>query len=242
MNKIHSITKGSRIIDQIFWELLKILRSGHKLTELDLSRQIKKLAKNLGAQGLAFPPIVSFGSSSAEIHHQPAKKKIGRNNFLMLDYGVKVNGYCSDFTRTLFLGSPNKFQEKIYNLVLKAQLAGLKKVSARGGSASGGKIGAHCAEVDLVARNVIAKAHFARYYNHFTGHAIGHKIHELPGFTPTSPSTLSASHCPLIMTVEPGIYLPGKFGVRIEDMVWVGKKPRVLSQVPKDFKSMVVAI
>jgi Xaa-Pro aminopeptidase len=240
MNKLQAIKQGSQIIDKIFWELLKILsakggsasggKSKYKLTEVDLSREIKKLAKKLGASGMAFPPIVSFGSNSAEIHHSPSRRIIGRNNFLMLDYGVRVNGWCCDFTRTLFLGQPNKFHEKIYNLVLKAQLAALKKV----------KLGAHCAEVDLTARNIIAKAGLARYYNHFTGHAVGRKIHELPGFTPHSPSTLKPQTSPLVMTVEPGIYLPEKFGVRIEDMVWVGKNPRVLSQVPKDFKSMII--
>src|SRR6185503_6004789 len=123
MNKLKAITKGSQIIDQIFWELLKILKSGKPQTEISLANKIRSLAKKLGANGLAFPSIVSFGKSAVEIHHKPNKRKIGKNNFLMFDFGVKVNGYCSDFTRTLFIGKPNKEQEKIYNIVLQAQLA-----------------------------------------------------------------------------------------------------------------------
>lgn len=204
-----------------------MLKTPGRFTEKDLERKIKKLARQMGARGMAFPPIVSSGKSSAEIHHQPANIKIGKNNFLMLDYGVKVNDYCSDFTRTLFLGRPNKYHEKVYNAVLRAQQAALKRV----------KSNAVCAEVDLAARNVIAKAGFAQYYNHSTGHAVGKQIHEAPGFKPASDETLSPN---LIMTVEPGIYLPRKFGVRIEDMIVVSKKPKVLSKVPKDFKSMII--
>lgn len=224
--KVKAIHKGSQIIDQIFWELLKLLKTG-QFTERQLATHIRRLAKNLGASGMAFPPIVSYGPSSAEIHHKPGDKKIDRNNFLMLDYGVKVSGYCSDFTRTLFIGSPSKYQEKTYNLVLKAELASLKKV----------KIGAACAEIDLVGRNIIAAAGLARHYNHLAGHGVGRLIHELPSFSPTSPALLEAG---TVMTVEPGIYLPGKFGIRIEDMILVAATPKVFSKVPKDFRHMIV--
>ena len=230
MQKIQAITKGSQIIDQIFWELLLLLKSGQSFTELDLARQIKKLAKQMGADGMAFPPIVSFGASSAEIHHKPTTKKIGRSNFLMLDYGVKVSGFCSDFTRTLFIGRPNQYHQKIYNTVLKAQQVAIGQI----------KPSVDCALIDLTARNIIARAGFARYFNHSTGHGVGRQIHEPPSFSASSPSTLSTSRSPLVMTVEPGIYLPNKFGVRIEDMILVGPKPKILSRVPKDFKSMVI--
>lgn len=227
MNKPNSIIKGSRIIDEIFWELLNFLKSKKPLTEKDLALQIRKLVKMAGAQGMAFPPIVSFGPTSSEIHHKPSTKRIGRNNFLMLDFGVKVRGFCSDFTRTLFLGKPNKLQQKIYKTVLKAQTEAIKKV----------EIGANCAEIDLAARNIIAQAGYAKFYIHNTGHGVGKKIHELPNFSPLSPSYLSPN---LIMTVEPGIYLPGKFGVRIEDMVLLEKSPKVLSKIPKDFRSIII--
>ncbi len=227
-SKLQSITKGSQIIDQIFWELFKLLKTEPAMTEIAVARLIKKRALQLGAAGLAFPSIVSFGSSSAEIHHKPAVKKIGRNNFLMLDYGVKVKGFCSDFTRTLFIGQPNKFQAKVYQTVLSAHRAALKQV----------KIGVDCAVVDLTARNIIARQGFAKHYNHSTGHGVGRKIHEAPSFSAASPSTLSPN---LVMTVEPGIYLPHQFGVRVEDMILVSQKPKVFSQVPTDFQSMIIS-
>jgi Xaa-Pro aminopeptidase len=227
MNKIQAITKGSQIIDQIFWELLNILLSKKLVTEIQLANEIKKLGKKFGGQGMAFPPIVSFGASSSEIHHKPSKKKIGKNNFLMLDYGVKVRGFCSDFTRTLFLGNPNKEQEKIYNIVLTAQLAAIKKVAL-------GKFGD---EVDFAARHIINIAGYGKNYNHGTGHGVTKKIHDLPNFKPASGDVVKKDD---VVTVEPGIYLPRKFGVRIEDMVLVSHKPKVLSKIPKDFRSMII--
>ncbi len=227
MNKLQAIQKGSQIIDEIFWELLKILKTRSNLTELSLARQIAKLAKLKGAEGLAFKPIVAFGSSAAEMHHWASKRKIGKNNFLLLDYGVKVSGYCSDFTRTLFLGKPTKFQEKIYNIVLQAQTAALKKV----------KPGAITRVVDKAARQTISKAGYGKYFIHSTGHGLGLKIHEWPNLSPKTADKLLKNY---VVTVEPGIYLPKKFGIRIEDMVLVSNKPKIFSSVPKDFKSMVV--
>ena len=220
-SKIESITKGSQIIDQIFWELFKLLKSEKSLMELDLARHIKRIGKHL-----AFPPIVSFGKNSAEIHHKPNSTKIGRGNFLMLDYGMKVNGYCSDFTRTLFIGKPNKFHEKTYNTVLKAELAAIKQI----------EIGADCRRIDLTTRKIISRAGFPNY-RHRAGHGLGRKIHESPRFGPDSTDRLSKND---IVTIEPGIYLPGRFGVRIEDMILVSKDTHVFSKVPKDLKSMII--
>ncbi|MEJ0021891.1 MAG: M24 family metallopeptidase [Candidatus Doudnabacteria bacterium] len=227
--EIKFIQTGSRIIDEIFRELLVILRSHKSATEISLANKIRSLAKKLGSDGMAFPPIVSFGSSSAEIHHKPSKKKIGKNNFLMLDYGVKVHGYCSDFTRTLFIGRPNKLHEKIYEIVLRAQLAAIKKVAQ-------GKFGD---EIDFAARHIINQAGFGKNYIHGTGHGVGKKIHEAPNFKATSGDIIIKND---VVTIEPGIYLPNRFGVRIEDMVLVSKKSTLFSGIPKDFKSMIVKI
>lgn len=229
MNKLQAITKGSQIIDQIFWELLNILKTRKNLTELKLARFIRRRAKELGADGMAFPPIVAFGPGSSEIHHFAKPKKIGKNNFLMVDYGVKVHGYCSDFTRTLFLGRPTKFHEKIYNIVLKAQMRALNKV----------RPGAITGRIDSLARMTIMRAGFGKYYMHGTGHGVGKKIHEWPNFKPFMKDPLPRN---CVVTVEPGIYLPGKFGVRIEDMIKVSAKPKIFSQIPKDFKSMIVKL
>lgn len=178
---------------------------------------------------MAFPPIVSFGKNASEIHHSPTRKKLGKNNFLMLDYGVKVSGYCSDFTRTLFIGKPSKFQRKIYNIVLKAQLAAIRKI----------KIGSNAKTIDRAARSLIANSGYGKYYTHGTGHGVGKKIHEAPSFKPNSEDRVPNNR---VVTAEPGIYLPHKFGVRIEDMIRVAKKPKIFSAVPKDLESMIVKI
>ncbi len=229
VREIQYIHKGSQIIDQIFWELLNILKTRKNLTELTLARFIRRRARQLGAEGMAFPPIVSFGSSSAEIHHTPSQKKIGRNNFLMLDYGVRVRGLCSDFTRTLFLGRPTKFHEKIYQIVLKAQVKALAQVRPN----------SICGQIDRTARDIIRRAGYGKRYNHGTGHGVGRQIHEWPSFKPDVTDRLIHN---LVLTVEPGIYLPGKFGIRIEDMILVTSKPKIFSQVPKDWPSMIIKI
>jgi Xaa-Pro aminopeptidase len=227
MNKLRAINKGSQIIDKIFFEIVKLLKSSKDLTEIRVASEIKKLAKKFGASGMAFPPIVSFGKNAVEIHHKPAKNKIGKNNFLMLDFGVKVSGYCSDFTRTLFLGTPNKFQEKIYNIVLRSQLAAIKKVS----------LGNYGDEVDFAARSIINHAGYGKNYIHGTGHGVTKQIHDLPNFKASSGDIIKKDD---IVTIEPGIYLPKKFGIRIEDMIHVTKNPKILSKVPKDFQSMII--
>jgi Xaa-Pro aminopeptidase len=230
MKKIQAITKGSQIIDKIFWELLKTLKNQSNLTEHNLTNKIRKFAKQMGAEGMAFPPIVSFGKNSTEIHHKPDKSKIGKNNFLMLDYGVKIDGYCSDFTRTLFIGKPNSLHEKIYNIVLKSQLATIKKIA----------VGNLADEIDFTARHIINQSGYGKYYIHGTGHGVGRQIQEQPSFKINSSDVISKD---VIVTVEPGIYLPNKFGVRIEDMVLPAdrkNKPRILSTIPKDFKNMII--
>ena len=229
MTKLQAITKGSLIIDQIFWELFKLLGSRKNLTEKNIANFIKRRAKRFGANGMAFPPIVSFGSSSSEIHHKPSQKKIGKNNFLMLDYGVKVSGYCSDFTRTLFIGKPDKLQKNIYEVVLAAQLATIKNI----------RIGASSDEVDFTARHIINQTGLGKYFTHGTGHGVGKKIHEAPSFKINTCDIVKDKD---VVTVEPGIYLPKKFGVRIEDMILVSKKPKVFSKIPKDFRSMLINI
>jgi len=225
--KLQAITKGSQIIDQIFWELFKLLKSKKSFTEIQIANQIKSLAKKFGGSGMAFPPIVSFGKNAVEIHHKPSKTKIGKNNFLMLDFGVKVSGYCSDFTRTLFLGKPNKVHENFYDIVLHAQRTAIKKV----------KVNALGDEIDFAARHIINQAGLGRYYIHGTGHGVGRRIHESPSFKMNSGDKVTKND---IVTIEPGIYLPNKFGIRIEDMILVSKKPKILSTIPTDFQSMII--
>ena len=183
---------------------------------------------------MSFPPIVAFGKNSSEIHHWASKSKIGKNSFLMFDFGVKINGWCTDFTRTIFLGRPTKLHENIYNTVLRAQLAGIKSV----------KIGKLGDEIDFASRHIINVSELGKFFTHGNGHGVGRKIHERPSFKINSGDIVKKND---VVTIEPGIYLPGrqaglpeKFGVRIEDMVLVTSQPKVYSKIPKDFRSMIV--
>lgn len=222
-----AIEKGSRIIDSTFEHIKKYIHKYIHSTEARVVYEVEKHGKRLGAEGLAFDPIVAFGPNAASPHHFSSNTKIGRNNFLLLDFGFKVNGYHSDFTRTLFIGKPNRFQTKVYETVLTAQLKAIEKV----------QVGNKASLVDQTARKFIARKGFSKYFTHNTGHGVGLEIHELPNFSPTSHDLLEQNS---VVTVEPGIYLPGKFGVRIEDMIVVANKPRILSRIPKDLRSMMI--
>ena len=145
----------------------------------------------------------------------------------MLDYGVKISGFCSDFTRTIFIGRPKKYHEQIYNVVLHAQISAIKKL----------KIGALADEIDFTARHIINQTGFGKFYIHGTGHGVTKKIHDKPSFKITSADVVHAND---VVTIEPGIYIPKKFGVRIEDMVLVKKHPTIFSKIPKDFLSMIL--
>ena len=225
--ELTAIKKGSKIIDQVFERVKKVIKGKRSISEAEIAFFIEKEGKQLGAEGLAFEPIVAFGPNASSPHHATSTRKIGKNNFLLLDYGFKVNGYHSDFTRTLFIGRPNKIQEKIYNLVLNAQAKGIKTV----------KIGLRAEEVHTTVYNSLKAAGFSRYFTHNTGHGVGLEIHESPSLAYGVKNRLIKNS---VVTVEPGVYLPGKFGVRIEDMVWVRKKPEVLSKIPKDLASMTI--
>lgn len=237
--ELKNIEKGSRIIDATFGHVVKILKNHPHLnplpsrerkksiTEIEIAQEIEKHGKKLGADGLAFDPIVAWGANAAAPHHQSSNTKIGKNNFLLLDFGMMVGGYHSDFTRTLFIGNPDKKQEKVYNTVLEAQKKAIKKIS----------IGVRAFEVDAAVRRFIGQLGFGKYFTHNTGHGVGLEIHESPNFSAKSEDVLRTH---MVVTVEPGIYIEKWGGVRIEDMIAVGKKSRVMSRVPKDLKSMII--
>lgn len=226
LQEIRVISKASKIIDQIFFHLKRFVKAG--LTEKAVALELEKFAVKAGASGLAFEPIVAFGPNAAAPHHLSGRQKIKSNNFLLLDYGVIMGGYHSDFTRTLFIGKPNKKQEKVYNTVLEAQEKAIARI----------KIGQKARIVHETARYFIKRKKFGKYFTHNTGHGVGLEIHELPNFSPDSEDILRAN---MIVTVEPGVYIEKWGGVRIEDMVLVTKKgPKIFSKISKDLKSMII--
>ncbi|MDP3741464.1 MAG: Xaa-Pro peptidase family protein [bacterium] len=243
--ELKNIKKGSAIIDATFRHIVRTLKTPPLIpplmrggrgrgrerkifTETDIAQEIERFGKKLGADALAFDSIVAFGENAAAPHHFSSNQKIRKGNFLLLDFGFLVKGYHSDFTRTLFVGSPSKKQEKVYNTVLGAQMRAIEAI----------KPGVKASQIDAVARRFIGQSGFGKYFTHNTGHGVGLEIHELPNFSTKSEDGLDKN---MIVTVEPGIYIEKWGGVRIEDMVVVVKdKTVVLSEISKNFKAMII--
>ncbi|MDR1573206.1 MAG: M24 family metallopeptidase, partial [Clostridiales Family XIII bacterium] len=163
-----------------------------------------------GSDGLAFPIICVSGTNTDQPHGVPSDKPIESGDLVVLDFGARINGYCGDMTRTVAVGRASSAQRKVYDIVLRAQEAGIAAL----------REGARCDLVDRAAREVIEEAGYGPYYVHGTGHGVGRKVHESPRLNAKSKHVLAED---MPVTVEPGVYLPNKFGVRIEDLLIVTK-------------------
>ena len=204
--EIEKIARASSIADQALSQLLPQIREG--MTELEGAAELEYLMKKLGAQGASFDTIFAAGKHSSMPHAVPTEYRIQNGDFITIDFGCKIDGYCSDTTRTVVFGKAGEKQKEIYNIVLQAQKTGLAAV----------KEGITGRMIDKAARDVIEAAGYGPYFEHSLGHAVGLLIHEEPRFSPTEVTVIRAG---MVQTVEPGIYLPGEFGVRIEDTVVV---------------------
>jgi len=176
-------------------------------SEQSLAIEIDRFMRLKGDNTLAFPTIVAGGKNSAFPHHTPSSQPIG-NQALLTDLGAKSHGYCADLTRVSFSGKMPQLFSRVYDIVKKAQELAIKKV----------KPGVKCSEVDKAAREFIEKSGYGKYFTHGIGHGVGIEVHEAPFLNATSQETLREG---MVVTVEPGIYLNGRFGIRIEDMVLV---------------------
>lgn len=202
--EISLITKAIAITDNVFSDLLAMVKPG--VSELDLSAEISYLHKKYGAEKDSFEPIVVSGGRSSLPHGKPSLKKINRGDLVTLDLGCFYKGYCSDLTRTIAVGNPSAQAKKVYNIVLDAQLLAI--AAARSGISA--------KELDGVARSYIRSQGYGDNFGHGLGHGIGLQIHEYPRVSARSTHVLRAGN---VLTIEPGIYIPNKFGVRIEDDV-----------------------
>ncbi|HVL64772.1 MAG TPA: Xaa-Pro peptidase family protein [Actinomycetota bacterium] len=206
--------------DRAFTAILEMLTPGR--TEREIALELEVFMRRNGADEVSFDPIVGSGSLSAHIHHTPGDRVFDKGDLVLLDFGSRIDGYCSDMTRTVVLGPASDEQQQIYALVLEAQRAGIEAVRA----------GHLCPDVDAAARRVIAEAGYGDNFPHGLGHGVGIDIHEAPRLHRTSEETLLVGD---VVTVEPGIYLPGRGGIRIEDCVLVTEDgPEVLTSAPKD--------
>ncbi len=200
------------------------LRPGR--TERQVSRELEALMLDHGADGVSFETIVASGANSAIPHHRPTDAELAAGDFVKIDFGALVGGYHSDMTRTFLLGKAADWQLEIYQLVSAAQRAGREALKA----------GATLADIDGAARGVIVDAGHAEHFGHGLGHGVGLQIHEAPGINATAAGTLLAGS---VVTVEPGVYLPDRGGVRIEDTLVVpgttpGHAPELLTRFPKE--------
>ena len=206
---------GCRLFDHI----LSFLRPG--LAEFEVAAELEHQARLLGAEGMSFETIVASGRRSALPHGRATAARLPRNGFLTLDFGIIHKGYCSDMTRTVHLGKPSARERSAYQAVLDAQLDAVAAVSA----------GASCGQVDEAARSVLRHAGLADAFTHSTGHGVGLEIHEPPRIGAGQTTHLLPG---MVVTIEPGIYLPDEFGIRIEDMVAVTRNGgQVLTPAPK---------
>jgi Xaa-Pro aminopeptidase len=204
---------------KLFDHMLGFIRPG--LTELAVAAELEYQARLLGAEGMSFETIVASGQRSALPHGRATAARLPRKGFLTLDFGIILGGYCSDMTRTVHLGKPGAKERDTYAAVLEAQQAGVQAVRA----------GAVCSDVDEAARSVLREACLAEAFSHSTGHGVGLYIHEAPRLGAGQKDKLQAG---MVVTIEPGVYLPGEFGIRIEDMVAVTRAGgQVLTPAPK---------
>lgn len=204
--QVECIKTAQRIAEMAFEHILTYIKPG--VSERELSLELDYFMLKNKAEALSFETIAVSGKNTSLPHGVPSDKKIEVGDFVTIDFGAVYNGYHSDMTRTVAVGRVSPRQEQIYNTVLQAQLCGIEAV----------KSGVPCVNIDKVTREVIDKAGFAQYFRHSTGHGVGIEIHEYPNFSPKSTEILQVGN---VMTVEPGIYIPDEFGVRIEDMVFV---------------------
>ena len=205
-SEIRSIIRAQRITEEVFVELLGFMKEGVK--ERDLACEIDYRLRKHGGELSAFDTIVAFGENTSKPHALPSQRKLKAGDIVLFDMGTIIDGYASDMTRTVVFGRADSKIKKLYAAVLEAQEAAL----------SGIKAGIKCSEADSLARNVIDRAGYGDLFIHFLGHGVGLDVHEIPSLSRRSNHRLKHN---MVVTVEPGVYLPGWGGIRIEDMVVV---------------------
>jgi Xaa-Pro aminopeptidase len=202
--EVDNIRRAVEISDSVFDETLKLLQPG--ISEVEVCAELEYRMRRGGSERLAFDAIVVSGERSALPHGQPSDKRLVEGDLVTMDFGARVGGYCSDFTRTVVLGKANEQQREIYQVCLRAQEA----------AEEAAKAGMLALELDGVARQIIADAGHGDHFGHGLGHGLGLEIHEEPRLSPKGKMRLQAG---MVVTIEPGIYIPKMGGVRIEDVV-----------------------
>ncbi len=214
------LEEAARLGCRVFEAVLPHLAAG--VPEREIAAELEYAARRMGADGMSFDTIVASGRRSAMPHGTAGAQALPRRGFVTMDFGMMNKGYCSDMTRTVYLGKPGRAEREAYAAVLEAEQAGIRAVRA----------GVSALKVDGAARKALRERGLAKYFTHSTGHGVGLEIHEGPRLAAKVKDKLAEG---MVVTVEPGVYFPGEFGIRIEDMVAVeANGARVLTQAAKE--------
>lgn len=220
--EIERIIKAQEITDRAFTEILKDIKEG--VSEIELAAKLEYILLKEGAQ-LAFESIVAFGDHASTPHAHRSDRRLQKGEFVTMDFGAKYMGYCSDMTRTVALGAISDAQADVYDAVLGAQQAALDRVRA----GMSGRAG------DAVARDYLERRGYGTYFTHSLGHGLGIDIHEGTSMSPTCEAYLKSG---MVVSVEPGVYIEGKFGVRIEDIVVI--RDNDVQDLTKSNKNLII--
>lgn len=224
--ELEIMRRAIQIADATFDYICGVLRPG--ISEIEVSSEIENHMKSLGASGTSFESIVASGVRGSLPHGIASEKILQAGEMITIDMGARYNGYCSDMTRTVCLGKPTSKQQKIYEIVWRAQRE----------SASAFAPGVGCKAADKIARNVISEAGYKEFFGHGLGHGVGMDIHEQPRVSPLGKGRLQVGN---VVSCEPGIYLPDWGGVRIEDLILITKRGgEILSRAPKPRKILAL--
>ena len=221
-DEIKLMKKAASIGDKALEQVLKIIKPG--VMEIEIAAELEYQMRKLGGEGTSFDTIVASGKRSAIPHGVASKKRVKKGELITIDFGTFYKGYASDMTRTFALGKPSKQLIEIYDVVYNAQKNAREKV----------KLGMKMKEVDALARNYIAQKGYGDRFTHSLGHGVGLNVHERPHVSQQSKEVLKEG---MVITIEPGVYVPGKGGVRIEDMVvFINGKKTILTRFPRELQ------
>ena len=218
--ELENIKTAARIADTAFSKIITLIKPG--MSEKEAATEIDYIMRKNGADESAFETIVAAGENSAVPHHKTSDRKLKNNEIVLLDFGARYKGYCSDMSRMVSLGKPKETEVQAYQLVLETQKEALEKI----------RVGMTGAAADNISRNFLKKAKHDKFFIHNLGHCLGLNIHESPGIGPAGFEKIEEG---MVFSVEPGLYFPGKFGIRVEDIVAViNSKIENLTHSPKE--------
>ncbi len=219
-DEIEILKNGAKKTSEVFKHALNFLRKG--ITEREFSIFLEELLKKAGFDSVSFPPIVLFGERASMPHGEPGLNSLKENQPVLIDFGGIYKGYCTDFTRTVFFGTPDSSFQNIYNKLLKCQTFVIKNAKA----------GMKAFQIDAIARECLDRESLGDFFKHSLGHGVGLDIHESPLISPFTDVEIKNG---MVFTVEPGVYFENRFGIRIEDMVVVqNNRLNVLTDFPKE--------